>query len=387
MLRFLPDGWLDAVLRPFLLADPVASLYVEIDAPDWRFAALALLLALAWLGHRGTGFLQRHQALALVGLTACFYVWTLASGNGRYFVWGLLLVGPLVVVAARRLRATRAMRNTVILAVLAVQGVATAYSFVPNMWGLRPWKQGPGFALEPASVRESPAVFVTMGSISYSVLVPQMHPLSRWSNITGQRDILPGVLEFDALKSLLESPLRKYVVVRATALTMGPNRQPLPKVRLSVQGALARHDLSLDAATCEYVRSTDSAVSLRLATKPIEEGFWFCPIRRERAAAAPVVVSPVAPEVDAVFAQVEQRCPRFFPPGSARSRLIDGAVLRYYSYSDTGLYVDNSGEVYFKNNRALNPTGIATIEQVRRGEFTMDCYRLPGRYLPPWERD
>jgi hypothetical protein len=94
----------------------------------------------------------------------------------------------------------------------------------------------------------------------------------------------------------------------------------------------------------------------------------------------------VAPQFDDVFAQVERRCPRIFPPGRARSRQIDGAVQRAYGYSDTNVYVDNSGEVYFKNTRALNPTTIGTIEQVRSGLFKFDCERIPGRYMPPWAR-
>ena len=388
MLRFLPDGWLDTVLRPFLMGDPVNGLYIEIAAPDWRFAALVLLLGLAWLGQRRWRLLQANQTVALIGLTVSFYVWTLVLGNGRYFIWGLLMVGPMVVMAARKLRATLAMRNTVIVGVLVVQGVSVWMNFMPNMWGLRPWRTGPGFALDASLLRDQPAVFMTMGSISYSALVPQMHPGSRWSNITGQLDIQPGVREYAALLSLLDSPLRKYVVVRATPLVIGPDHQPMPKPKHSIEGALARHDLALAAPSCEYVRSADAARALSLRTdESLEEGFWFCPVRRTGTIRPPDVVAPVAPEVDDVFARIEQRCPRFFPAGNARSRQIDGAVQRAYNHSDTALYVDNSGEVYFKNDRALNPMSIATIAQVRSGQFTIDCTRMPGRYVPPWLRE
>ena len=43
----MPDTWLDGLARPLLLADSVAGLYAEIQAPDWRFAALVLLLVIA----------------------------------------------------------------------------------------------------------------------------------------------------------------------------------------------------------------------------------------------------------------------------------------------------------------------------------------------------
>jgi hypothetical protein len=386
-MRFVPDTWLDAALRPLLMGDPVNGLYVEIGAPDWRFASLVLLLGLAWLGHRRWRVLERHQTLALVGLTVGFYVWTLVSGNGRYFIWGLLMVGPMVVMVARELRATRAMRNTVILVVLTVQGVSVWMNYMPDMWSLRPWRQGPGFALEASPLRDRPAVFLTMGSISYSALVPQMHPESRWSNIAGQINISPGVREYPALLSMLDGLLPKYAVARATVLVLGPDDQPIPKAKHSIEGVLARHDLALDAPTCAYVRSADAARAFRLNPETaIEDGFWFCPVRRTGTVHPPDVITPVAPEFDDVFTRVEQRCPRVFPAGRARTRQIDGAVQRAYGYSDTTLYVDDSGEVYFKNVRALNPTTIGKIEQVRSGQFELDCDRIPGRYVPPWDR-
>ena len=387
MLRFLPDGWLDTVLRPFLLADPVASLYVEIAAPDIRFAGLIVLLLLAWMARRGRTLLP-HQALTLFGMAVSFYTWTVISGNGRYFIWGLLLVGPLMVMLARRLPATQFIRNSVVLGLLGLQAVAISMSFSPNMWSVRDWKGAGGLSLEPTPLKNRPAIFLTLGALSYSALVPQMHPGSRWANITGQLDILPGEIEYPALQAMLQSFLPMYAVVHATDLLMGTNWQPIPKAMGSVRGILARHQLALNAPTCEYVRTSDTALRLmQTGTEPTEEGFWFCPVRLLATTKPTDRPEPVAPELNDVFTLVERRCPRFFPPGSERSRQIDGAVKRYYSYSDTNLYVDNFGSVYFKNNRALNPTPIATVEQIRRGVFDIDCHRMPGRYLPPWARD
>jgi hypothetical protein len=387
-MRFVPDGWLDALLRPLLMADPVNGLYIEIQAPDARFAALAALTGAAWLAQRRKGLFQPHQAMTLLGLTVCFYVWTMVSGNGRYFIWGLLLAGPLVVMAAQKLPVTQAMRNTLVVLVLAVQAVSISLCFVPNMWGLRPWKLGPGLALEPTPLRDTPAVFLTLGNITYSVLVPQMHPRAHWSNLSTQRDVLPGTAGYPALKALFESALPRYVVVRATGLVMGKDLQPIPKAMASITGTLDRHGLSIESGICHYVRTVDAAQAVRdQIANPIDEGFWFCPVRYMEPTASAGDAAPVATEVDDVFAQVEQRCPRLFKPGSARSQLIEGAVKRRYFAADLSLYVDNSGEVYFKHDRALNPTTIASIEHVRAGQFSMDCNHIPGRYIPPWRRD
>lgn len=253
--------------------------------------------------------------------------------------------------------------------------------------GLAALEAGAGLALEPTPLKDTPAVFLTLGNITYSALVPQMHRQSRWSNLSAQRDVLPGARGYPALKALFDSPLPKYVVVRATGLVMGKDLQPIPKAMESITGTLDRHGLVIESGVCNYVRTVDAAQALRdQAPDPIDEGFWFCHVRHSNVAALADDTAPVAVEVDDVFAQVEQRCPRMFRPGLACSQLIDGAVKRRYFVADLSLYVDNSGEVYFKHDRALNPTTIATIEQVRAGRFSLDCDRIPGRYVPPWNR-
>jgi hypothetical protein len=390
-VRFVPDTWLDAALRPLYMLDPVNGMYVEIAAPDGRFAALLLLLLICWVvpgRNRGKpDALRPNQRWTLLGLALGFVIWTLASGNGRYFIWGLMVVGPLVVVAARRLPASQFLRNSAIIGVLLLQGLAIGLSFVPNVWTVRPWREGPGFALDDTPLSQQPAVFMTLGAISYSALVPQMHPDSRWSNISGQVVLQPGAREYPALLAMLRTPLPRYVVARATTLTLGPDGQPLPKVKHSFEGVISRHNLSLATGSCTYVRSGDAAKAfLRDPARAVEEGFWFCPVNWAGPVSTAKALAAVAPEHDATFAQVEQHCPRLFPPGYARTRRIDGALQRAYPISDTNLYVDDSGSVYFKNDRAVNPTTIGTIAQVRAGQFKMACDHIQGRYAPPWQR-
>ena len=387
-MRFIPDSWLEALLRPFLMIDPVNGMYVELAAPDWRFAALLILRAGAWSRGRPRLPLASHQRWAIGGLVLAFALWTVVSGNGRYFIWGLLLAGPLVVVAARRLPASRFMRNTVIVGVLGLQFVAIALNFTPNAWTLRPWREGPGLALAATPLKERPAIFLTVGAISYSALVPQLHPQSRWSNITGQVEIRPGLREYPALAAMLHSDLPKYLVVRATTMIMGSDGQPLPKARLSIEGLMSRHGLKMAAPACGYVRTGDADRAFRRdPAHGVEDGFWFCPVTWSEPVPTADEKGPVAPQFDAVFEQVERRCPRMFPPGNTPSRPIAGAVKRSYVMTDMSLYVDNSGEVYFKNYRALNPTIVGTIDQVRSGQFKLDCERIPGRYAPPWRRE
>ena len=54
MIRFMPDTWQDAVLRPIAMALPDGGVYVETIAPDLRFV-FVLLLLVGWLVFRVRG--------------------------------------------------------------------------------------------------------------------------------------------------------------------------------------------------------------------------------------------------------------------------------------------------------------------------------------------
>jgi hypothetical protein len=278
------------------------------------------------------------------------------------------------------------MRNTVVIGVLSLQGMAVWMTFDSNAWALRPWRE-PGLALEDSPLKRQPAVFVTMGSVSHSILVPQMHPQSRWTNAAGQQDLVPGMLEHARFQELLASPLPKYAVVRATRLVMNDERQPIDHAWAVIRRALGRAGLEPAPGGCTFLRADIAGLPYTIVTdRALDSGFWFCPIQRSGPAAADRVEAAYAPQLDDVFAQVEARCPRFFPAGNALSRPADDGVVRHYSQSDTSVFVNHAGAVYFKNMRALNPTVLGTTEDVRAGHFAIDCVRLPGRYLPPWAR-
>jgi len=391
VIRFVPDHWADGLLRPLLLVDPVAGLYIELQAPDGRFAALSLLLllvlALGLAGRRRRDLLEPWQWLLLLGFAACFYAWTFVSGNGRYFIWGLLLVGPLVVMVARQLKATLALRNTVILGLLGLQLWLVSMTFEANSWSLRPWTRGPGIALANTPLKDQPAVFVTIGTITHSILVPQLHPASRWTNVGGQHEFVPGTLEHRRFSELMASPLPKYAVVRASRLAMTPDQQPVEHAWVVIRRALGRSGLALQAPECTFVPSDMGGSRINFVSGPARDsGFWFCPILVTGQATAEPRDAPTAPDLDDVFAKIEQRCPRIFPQGNAQTRPNDEGVGRSYNHSDVGVVVNSLGYVYFKHMRALNPTVLGHVDEVRAGRFEIDCERIPGRYLPPWAR-
>ncbi len=387
MLRFAPDGWLEFLLRPFILMDPSVGIYFEVAAPDLRFAAFIVFLAIGL--SRGTSkHLSVEQGRLVVGLFVLFYVWTWASGNGRYFMAGMVFIGPLVLAAWRGLPGTLAFRNTVLVGVLALQGFVLAEVFMPNKWGVVPWTDGPGLPIEASPLREKPAVFLTISVQTYAALVPRFHAQSRWANITGQRDVVPGLPEYPRLRSLLASELPKYLVFPANPDWALADMQPNVQVHKMFSIALAAQALALTGEPCTMLKST---LAPRVPNQPrgalSPQGFWFCPVRNAPEARKAPADQVIEAEFTEAFARVEQRCPRFFPPDGGVDKRYDGLVTRNYASSDVRLFVDEAGRVRYRYFRAINSTVIGTLEEVRKGRFEVPCDKLPGRYRLPWRSD
>lgn len=386
MLRFKPDGWLEGLLRPLILGDPSAGIYFEQAAPDWRFLVLAVFVFVAWWARRQRPSFGPEQTRALLLMLVSFYIWTFVSGNARYFSFGLLLVGPLLVMVWRWLPGTRSFRAALMLLVVAMQGQALFEHHHFNGWGLARWKEGPGIALEDSPLRHRPAVFLTATGISYSILVPAFHPDSRWANVTGQRDITRDLPEYARLQALLHSGLPRYLVAPIASQFMDAQGQPASDARELYEGSLAVYGLGLGPERCTSLRSTLAAGPDEPEVDgPPRRGFWICPLVEVRS--APVVVPRISDRARRVFEAIEARCPRFFQPGDGRDREFDGIASRHYVSSDMRLYLTDTDRVMFRYFRALNPTQVGSGNDVLAGRFQLPCDKVPGRYRAPWAQD
>lgn len=388
MLRFEPDDWLEGLLRPLVLADPSGYVYIEFQAPDLRFAALGALTLLLLVTRRFSKPEARPAVRTLVGLWLIFYIWTFAVGNGRYFMAGLLLVGPSLVALVALAPFSHTMRLIMNAGLIGLQLMVVTQHFQGGRWALMQWTgNGPGLPLADTSLRYEPAVFLTVSSISHSILVPQFDPRSRWANIAGLSTITRETPEWDRLHRMLAVPLPKYAVIPIVTGYTTASEQPSIEVDKMLRGFLGPHGLRRDNQPCEVLRS-----HLRWYDLPAGESrkmrylaYWFCPL-----AAGSTHVPDTSVESEPwseAFAAVEQACPRYFPPGGGMLLVHrPDKVVHRYAATDTYLYVDDHGNVMYLYFRALNPTRIGSVDEVRHGKFKMECEKLPGRYVYPWKR-
>jgi hypothetical protein len=385
VIRFQPDTWFDGALRPLLLGDPSAGLYYEEGAPDWRFAALVALTLAALLTRQGRHLLNPARRVALLALALLFYLWTFSTGNGRYFMTGLLLTGPLLVMVWQTLPGSRTFRWLLLLGFTGLQVFTVAAMLRPGAWGLVRWQEGAAVALQDSPLRHRPLTIVTISSISYAILVPQFDPDSRWINLTGQVPVRPQLPEYKRARALLAAPLPIYLLVPGDA---GRSLSELPIAPDSatwdlIDESLNVHGLTSPTRHCEAIRTNLLPHGYADSNKPAPVGFfWLCAL----VLAAPsdqISIRFNDPYAD-VFDKVEANCPRYFTPGAAATREYTGFWQRYYLGSDMRLMVDTSGQVLYRYYRHFSPVRIATVPEVRERNWSLNCVGLAGRYRPPW---
>ena len=156
---------------------------------------------------------------------------------------------------------------------------------------------------------------------------------------------------------------------------------------------LVRHRLELPTPHgCRLLRSRGLVTvafgqgGLRDPEKYSKIGFWVCPLKYP-------VEAPVTPKTQpgavmgAVFAKLEQQCPRFFAPGQTDALQIPGGEMRTYADSEMKVYVFDGGAVLYKYYRTLNPVRIGSVDDVLSGKAKIDCSNIRGRSGLPWERE
>lgn len=403
MNRFEPDTWLAALLRPVAMAAPDSHVYVEMMAPDFRWLFLLLLLALLvimrWRARGGSPVALAADGAArpatvfvlLAALAVTFVPWLTTSGNGRYFLPGLLIVGPVCVGLAWRLPTTRALRFTLAVGMVGLQAFAVQQSAPWQAWRLADWKEPPYFQVDlPPEAKAEPATYVTMSVISYSLLIPQFHPQSRWINLANAP--VPGTTAFNsgrttAFLAQAQGKIRLLVPVVPGMLTEA--LLPDAKVSEVINSQLAPFGLGFtQPQACRFLHSRSLAsMGLREKTgkQRAQAGFWLCELRRVARSAHPEAYGS---RFDAVFAVLERQCPRFLPAnGDGPSLALPGGEVRSYLQAEMKVYVYDNGEVYYKYYRALNPVLVGKVDDLLAGKARMDCGKIRGRSGMPWERE
>ncbi|WP_145979392.1 hypothetical protein [Ramlibacter tataouinensis] len=390
----MPDTWRDALLRPLAMAAPDGGVYIETMAPDFRFmfvlSLLAILPALLLLKRHRPELPLRPVTLLLAITALAFVPWLMTTGNGRYFMVFLLAVGPLCLALVHLMPATRGFRLAAGACLIAVQAFAVYQSDSIRQWGLLPWKEAPYFKVElPEDMRTRPGTYVTMSSISYALIAPQLHPDSSWLSVTtlttDRHKTAVGRRAHVLLSKAMPQLIVPVIPEHATAESL-PDGEAIRGINL----LLEPHALAVDQPpNCRLLPSESLASSpafqqARATGNATVAGFWACPLRYPVAVSRPKISQT---RFDAVFRKVETICPRFFRPGEASTQAIHGGEMREYFEADMKVYVMDDEVVLYRYKRSISPSRIGTVAEVMGGKARVDCSNIRGRSGLPWERE
>lgn len=325
--RFAPRDLAEGLSFPFRMMSPEFMTYAEISAPDLRFAALlfaCLGLALVAMVRRGRALLGMHDArfLAFVLIASLAWIWT--SGNARYGMLVLLLVGPCLARVVE-LAAGMHVARIVVPVVLVAQVVACAM-ISPLRWGIaerwtREWFP---FAVPERAQRE-PALYLTLEAQTMMAVAPFLHRESSFVNVRGQHSLVPGSKRVAALLAQHEGRVRAL----GRGLRLQPDGSPRSEAVEAYDSTLLRFGFRVDTADCFAIGwQGERSRALALAS---------CALAR--AERDPRDVQAEA-RVTAIFDRIERDCARLFrghssvtePLGEEWSRTYVGLEARLQTH-------------------------------------------------------
>lgn len=336
--RFTPEGLLAALAFPFRMALLDRALYVEIFAPDIRFAALiAAAIAVPIFKKSTVSALQGADWRVFGFFAAAAALWLVTSANGRYGMIVLLLAGVLLARIIERLLPPGPARVT--LGVLLVaQLVMTVIAAPPRWFIAEPWsRQWLPYEAPQRALRE-PALYLTLETLPMAVVAPFVHPESSFVNFRGQHSLAPDAPRLAALLERHRGRVR--VLGRALELEGGA---PAPAQVKAYDGTLARIGYRLDPADCFTIAwrpdggdAASRAANCLSRTPPSSEPLavgscGLLPAPRDPLRAAAEL------RMSALFDRVEKACRPLFRGQTAVTEPLGSGWSRHYVDLDARL--------------------------------------------------
>lgn len=392
MIRFQPDTWRDALWRPISMAAPDAGVYVEVIAPDLRFAFLLVLFLSGFLIFRRHWKLEKYVGQLLILLGLQFVIWLYSSGNGRYFISGLMLVGLTSISVIHKWPVTRTLRLTIALGLCVLQGYVVYLAEPFSGMSFAPWREAPAFPLEvPPYFKSTPATYISLSTNSYSIMAPRFNPDSRWINLADRQDGLDQDAEGLLIKQILSNSKDIFAVLIGTREMLADNKQIATEFITSMRDRLLSVHLQFNKDACSYL-SFPSPDQMNVLDKGasgnegvIIPGFWVCKLTFLKEIPG-LTVAAFPPMVDKVMSVMDRNCHRFFAQATGRKIRIPDAAMIYYADADMRLYITNAGRVSYKYFRGISPISLGQVTDVLAPDFKFECDNIRGRSGLPWER-
>ncbi|MDP9893495.1 hypothetical protein J2W32_002439 [Variovorax boronicumulans] len=402
--RFMGSGTLGLLFLPFDMVRAQSWIYSEAVSPDVRPSILsALALAGAGLGlWRGRLMIKgRSQVVggsastlwtpAVTVVTfavVSFLLWGTTSRIGRYAFSLWLLIGPLLGLAAVYMGGIRFARVSLAV-VLCLQGYVHLVHG-SSRWSPVAWESSWLDFQLPAAVTRQPAGIISTDTLSFSAIVPSLHPASGMATINGMHTMPNGAEMPARLNSLIEKYHDNLYVLYAIGQFDFSAKTEISATRLKIlDEKLAPYGLKIGTAStstaCEYGKLPFYRKVHGWSWQPRTQEayvFAFCKIV-ETSSLLKNAAAEKSRANDLIFDLIEDKCPEVFSPRRAVTIHHNNEYIRSYFNTASGLYTDHGG-LYMTGYRVLFPTYVGQLSEISKtaGATNFVCPSLPAhRYL------
>jgi hypothetical protein len=398
--RFTADSWTDILSLPFRMAQIKSGVYAEILVPDIRFACLLILVVLITIrllpSYSRAIALTRPMSVGdksasryLIAFFCTGYVaWILSSGNGRYYLAIVMLVGPLLVLACSALlKKPVALIGTLTAILLAqvVHGGAAGY----RRWDSTAWTPKWIEADIRHALADQPYRYLMVGPENDSTVVPYLHPDSLYLTLIGKVPLSPNKPGATRVREFIDRstpPLR--VLVRESEVRGSPlyeSGKPDEVTLGMANDDLAAWGLSVSPENCAYVgitlgketgRSPESG-NAPAQLWPRNYSFLSCPILRGTKATNEFFQTQR--KLELLGESLSRSCKLLFPePGSFPVRLGELWAMRF---AGTDIVVTSDGATARYSRYPFGPfqVPLGQVDAWLHGSPKIDCARLPRR--------
>ncbi|MBS0452984.1 MAG: hypothetical protein JSS14_16940 [Proteobacteria bacterium] len=379
--RFLNGNATSVFTLPFALLDHRSWIYSENVVADVRPLVLGIALCLL-LGYRvwskrrdplnADNDSSRPAFRALLVFAIAFYViWAEASRIGRYAHVLWLLVGPLLIGVLYRIPWRRAALGGAICTVL-VQLLFLHSNGNPR-WAPTEWGDKWISVAIPKPLRDVPYAYLTMGTLSNSVLIPFFNKDARFMNLIGQH-MQPAADRMTLrARRFLDSDLGLKVMF--TAKIEGQISESAVK---DVNAILSIYGLRLGQGPCEFVNMEWASLEgfSRLSSTPgakQKQILAVCSVDKETPERVKIVQEQLA-EIDRVFNRVEAVCGDLLNPKGTQTMHGGGGWMRTYFNSNNRLMTDGS-TVSIRQKSVFDDIYLGNIADWQSADRTPSCTR------------
>lgn len=348
--RFIPESVAEAVLMPWRMMQLGESKYLESFALDIRpivFFSLLIWWAVSAVAKSDIGLLRAGAnrawgaLLGLIVIEWCVWLWS--SGNGRYAMPILILIGPAMVLLWFGLVRSRRIKLYGALGVLLLQYGSNCNGGIER-WGPAPFQNEFAHITMPDDLKESPHLFVSLQNQSLSFLSGQVHPDSAFVNLIGQIPLRRGGPGWSRVESILNRHRGEFWTLQA--LPAGVSSDDLPvhiKNNIRVQKALLLpYSMSINEGRCKFFRLWGGG--LEGGAEMLYDRVLACPGSHDESNKTGGIASwmPALNAANDVFAEVERLCPRVHRGMGATTRYLGYAYVRQYVNTDITVSIASS---------------------------------------------